>query len=159
MSVEDSDKQVGEETRKRAEPRNPGISGGSREPRVLEPNLKAATVNVRKRKFCAVMVEKLQPSPGLGLEALFAGLGLGLVNLKSRPPQAGPKPGLPGQAGPYDSVHFIPRSVHNVFLAALATAWLATALSLVAIRLWRQYHILILGLAIVMYPPSSGLHL
>ncbi|KAF8186186.1 hypothetical protein K438DRAFT_1936861 [Mycena galopus ATCC 62051] len=39
-------------------------------------------------------------SRGLGLEALLAGLGLGLENLKPRPAQAGPKPGPPGQAGP-----------------------------------------------------------
>jgi hypothetical protein len=38
-SVEDSDEQVGEETRKKAEPRSPGISGGSQELRgSLEPH-------------------------------------------------------------------------------------------------------------------------
>ncbi|KAF8217581.1 hypothetical protein K438DRAFT_2006666 [Mycena galopus ATCC 62051] len=43
-------------------------------------------------------------SRGLGLEALLAGLGLGLENPKPRPAQAGPKPGPPGQAGPWDSL-------------------------------------------------------
>ena len=43
-------------------------------------------------------------SLSLGLEALSESLGLGLRFLKPKPAQAGPKPGLPGQAGPLDSL-------------------------------------------------------
>ncbi|KAJ7467295.1 hypothetical protein B0H11DRAFT_1921558 [Mycena galericulata] len=43
----------------------------------------------------------VKPGPGLrpGLGALSEGLGLVLGNLKAKPGQAGPKPGLPGQTG------------------------------------------------------------
>ncbi|KAJ6496337.1 hypothetical protein C8R45DRAFT_1132464 [Mycena sanguinolenta] len=62
-------------------------------------------VNIRKRK---VQLKSAIESPGLslslGLEALSEGLGLGLRFLKPKPAQAGPKPGLPGQAGPLDSL-------------------------------------------------------
>ncbi|KAJ7456949.1 hypothetical protein FB451DRAFT_1183474 [Mycena latifolia] len=39
-------------------------------------------------------------SPDLGLEALPAGSGLGLENLRPKPGQSRPKPGLSGRAGP-----------------------------------------------------------
>ncbi|KAJ7670952.1 hypothetical protein B0H17DRAFT_1141696 [Mycena rosella] len=44
-------------------------------------------------------------SPGLGLEALPQGSGSSLGYLKPKPPQAEPKPGLPGPAGPCTSLH------------------------------------------------------
>ncbi|KAJ7098455.1 hypothetical protein C8R43DRAFT_964243 [Mycena crocata] len=44
------------------------------------------------------------PSPSLGLASLVPGFGLGLSILKPKPPQAEPKPGLPGRGGPWTSL-------------------------------------------------------
>ncbi|KAJ6484569.1 hypothetical protein DFH09DRAFT_1106465 [Mycena vulgaris] len=71
---------------------------------------KSSTYESAKRNFWAawfinVDTESLShpmpgPSPSPGLKALHAGSGSGLRNLRPRPPQARPKPGFPGRAGP-----------------------------------------------------------
>ncbi|KAJ7176219.1 hypothetical protein C8R43DRAFT_943016 [Mycena crocata] len=47
----------------------------------------------------------LGPGPSLGLASPVWGFRLGLAILKPKPPQAEPKPGLPGRAGPWTSLH------------------------------------------------------
>ncbi|KAJ6475380.1 hypothetical protein C8R45DRAFT_935008 [Mycena sanguinolenta] len=77
-------------------------------------------VNIQKRK---VQLKSAIESPGLslslGLEALSEGLGLGFRFLKPKPAQAGPKPGLPGQAGPLDSLLGRRRSTRKAVILQL----------------------------------------
>ncbi|KAJ7133986.1 hypothetical protein C8R43DRAFT_1239305 [Mycena crocata] len=56
------------------------------------------------------------PGPSLGLASPVWGFGLGLAILKPKPPQAGPKPGLPGRAGPWTSLRFTGGLLH-IFVA------------------------------------------
>ncbi|KAJ7670801.1 hypothetical protein DFH06DRAFT_1125083 [Mycena polygramma] len=54
----------------------------------------------RSRESFETEMCQARESPGLGLQALVAGSGLGFRNLKPKPAEAGPKPRLSGRAGP-----------------------------------------------------------
>ncbi|KAJ7110256.1 hypothetical protein C8R43DRAFT_962317 [Mycena crocata] len=83
--------------------------------RALKPGLVYGTCNVfgkfnTESKWelynCAIKKFWASPGPGpsLGLASPGWGFGLGLETLKPKPHQAGPKPGLPGRAGPWTSL-------------------------------------------------------